>query len=235
MSKRAYGTGSLSVKHGAWYGRWWTLDGRRLQRRVGEVRSSGSSGGLTRREAESQLRRMILDEEAKPVPVAAGRHTVDDAALALIEHKRVHGVSTSYLQTLSGAHRHHFGPVLGRMPLRKVHRRDVEAMSARLLERGLAPKTVANTLKVLHGVFEHAIDLEWTGDNPVRRAARPKHVRDTNPDLRFLSLEELAAVLRAQSPTRSSCGRPSRSGPGGRGRRRHRPTTCSARCCTCWC
>ena len=36
----------------------------------------------------------------------------------------------------------HFGPVLG-------------TMSA-----GLSPKTVANTLKVLHGVFEHAIDPE---------------------------------------------------------------------------
>lgn len=147
MSKRAYGTGSLAVKHGAWYGRWWTLDGRRLQRRMGEVRSSGSSGELTRREAESELRRMILAEEARPMPVAAGRHTVDDAALALIEHKRIHGMSKSYLQTLSGAHRHHFGPVSGRMPLRRVHRRDVEALSARLLERGLAPRTVANTLK----------------------------------------------------------------------------------------
>lgn len=70
-------------------------------------------------------------------------------------------------------------------------------MSARLLSRGLAPKTVANTLKILHGVFEHAIDLEWTNDNPVRRAARPRHVRDTDPDLRFLTLEELEAVLRA--------------------------------------
>lgn len=82
------------------------------------------------------------------------------------------------------------------MVLRKVHRRDVEAMSAWLLSRGLAPKTVANTLKILHGVFEHAIDLEWTNDNPARRAARRRHVRDTDPDLRFLTLEELEAVLR---------------------------------------
>ena len=83
------------------------------------------------------------------------------------------------------------------MALRKVHRRDVEAMSARLLARGLSPKTVSNTLKILHGVFEHAIDLEWTNDNPVRRAARPKHVRDSDPELRFLTVEELEAVLRA--------------------------------------
>ncbi|PTL55571.1 hypothetical protein C7Y72_18165 [Paraconexibacter algicola] len=196
MSRRSYGTGSLSEKHGAWYARWRTLDGRRVNRRVGPVRSVGATDGLTRREAESLLRRMIIEEETRPTPTVAGRHTVDDAALALIEHKRVNGVSKSYLGTLSAAHRHHFGPEMGRMVLRRVHRRDVEAMSAQLLEHGLAPKTVANTLKVLHGVFEHAIDLEWTTDNPVRRAARPKHVRDTNPDLKFLTVEELKAVIR---------------------------------------
>ncbi|HMS72284.1 MAG TPA: hypothetical protein PKB03_04555, partial [Baekduia sp.] len=176
-ARRAYGTGSLIEKHGAWYGRWRTPDGRRLSRRVGPVRSPGTDLGLTRRQAEAQLRKLMLVEEARPTPPAAGRHTVDDAATALIEHKRVQGVSRSYLATLQAAHRRHFGPVLGSTALRKVHRRDVEAMSAQLLARGLSPKTVSNTLKILHGVFEHAIDLEWTADNPVRRAARPRHVR----------------------------------------------------------
>ncbi|MCW2983624.1 MAG: site-specific integrase [Conexibacter sp.] len=172
--KRAYGTGSLSERHGCWYGRWRTLDGRKLHRRVGPVRASSGAGGLTRREAEAELRRMILAEEQQPTPPpAVARQTVNDAAAALIEFKRVQGVSKSYLGTLSTARRLHFGPVLGTMPLRRVHRRDVEAMSARLLSQGLAPKTVANTLKVLHGVFEHEIDLEWTQDNPVRRAAPP--------------------------------------------------------------
>lgn len=195
-AKRPYGAGALFEKHGAWYGRWRLPDGRRLSRRVGPVRQPGTDEGLTRREAEAQLRKLMLAEEIAPTPKAAARHTVDDAAIALIEHKRVQGVSHSYLQTLSAAQRCHFGPV-GSMTLRKVHRRDVEAMSAALLTRGLAPKTVSNTLKILHGVFEHAIDLEWTNDNPVRRAARPRHVRDSDPDLCFLTLEALEAVLRA--------------------------------------
>ena len=153
-TKRAYGTGSLMQKHGAWYGRWRPPDGRRLSRRIGPIRKPGTDSGLTRREAEAQLRKIMLAEEVRPTPKAAARRTVDDAASALIEHKRVQGVSRSYLQTLSAAQRHHFGPEIGGMVLRKVHRRDVEAMSARLLSRGLAPKTVANTLKILHGVFE---------------------------------------------------------------------------------
>jgi hypothetical protein len=122
--KRTYGTGALAEKHGNWYGRWRTLDGRRLHRRVGPVRAPGTSGGLTRREAEAELRRMILDEERLPTPPSSvARQTVDDAALALIEFKRVQGVSKSYLATLGTARRLHFGPVLGTMPLRKVHRR----------------------------------------------------------------------------------------------------------------
>lgn len=176
--------------------RWRTPDGRRLSRPVGPARTAGSAEGLTRREAEARLRELLLAEELTPTPPAAGRHTVCDAAQALIEHKRVQGVSRSYFGTLSAAQRCHFG-ALGAMALRKVHRRDVEAMSARLLGQGLSSKTVSNTLKILHGVFEHAIDLEWTNDNPVRRAARPRHVRETDPDLRFLTVEELEAVLRA--------------------------------------
>lgn len=197
-TKRPYGTGSLFKKHGAWYGRWHLPDGRRVSRRLGPIRTPGSDEGLTHREAEAQLRKLMLAEEQRPaLKPAAGRHTVNDAAEALRRKKAVQGVSRSYLATIESAQRRHFGPTLGRMTLRKVHRRDVEAMSEQLLADGLAPKTVANTLKILHGVFEQAIDMEWTHDNPVRRAARPRHVRDTDPDLRFLTVEELEAVLRA--------------------------------------
>lgn len=219
-TKRSYGTGSLFKKHGAWYGRWRTPDGRRLSRPVGPDRTPGSADRLTRREAEAQLRKLMLAEELTPTPPDAGRHTVDDAAHALIEHKRVQGVSKSYLGTLSAAQRRHFR-ALGPMALRKVHRRDIEAMSAQLLLRDeLSPKTVSNTLKILHGVFEHAIDLEWTNDNPVRRAARPRHVRESDPDLRFLTVEELEAVLRAipdeivhREPKASRAGRAGPSPP----------------------
>jgi hypothetical protein len=104
------------------------------------MRRPGTDIGLTRREAEAQLRKLMLAEEAAPTPPAAGRHTVNDAAEALIEHKRVQGVSKSYLATLGSVHRRHFGAVLGSMALRKVHRRDVEAMSAKLLARACRPR-----------------------------------------------------------------------------------------------
>jgi hypothetical protein len=57
---------------------------------------------------------------------------------------------------------------------------------------------VRNVITFLHSVFEHAIDNEWCVENPVRRAARPRRQRagDAEPDLQFLTLAELEAVIR---------------------------------------
>lgn len=93
-TKRSYSTGSLFKKHGAWYGRWHLPDGRRVSRRLGPIRAPGSDDGLTHREAEGQLRKLMLAEEQRPAPkAAAGRHTVNDAAEALRRKKAVQGVS----------------------------------------------------------------------------------------------------------------------------------------------
>ncbi len=76
---------------------------------------------------------------------------------------------------------------------------DVETVAAAMLDAGLAPKTVRNVITFMHSVFEHAIDRGWTTQNPVRRASRPKRRRggDANPDIQFLTVPELEAVLRA--------------------------------------
>jgi integrase len=54
-------------------------------------------------------------------------------------------------------------------------------------------------LTFTYSVFEHAIAKGWCHENPVRYAARPKRrrARDASPDLQFLTVSELDAVLRA--------------------------------------
>jgi integrase len=67
-----------------------------------------------------------------------------------------------------------------------------------LLKRGLAPKSVRNIMGFLHAVFEHGIDRGWVRENPVRRAEKPgKRRLGANPDLQFLSITDLEAVIRA--------------------------------------
>jgi integrase len=58
--------------------------------------------------------------------------------------------------------------------------------------------TGRNLITFLYSIFEHAIANGWCRDNPVRRAARPERPRsgDARPDLQFLSVSELEAVLR---------------------------------------
>jgi integrase len=68
-----------------------------------------------------------------------------------------------------------------------------------LLESGLKPNTIRNITTFLGSCFEHAIRKRWASENPVRYSTRPKRRRsnDANPDLQFLTLEQLEAVLAA--------------------------------------
>ncbi|MDB5694454.1 MAG: site-specific integrase [Alphaproteobacteria bacterium] len=199
-TRRAYGTGQLYEKHGAWYGRWRTSEGRRLNRRVGEVRSPGESDGMTRAMAEREFRRIQQSEERSPRPARPReRRTVSEASDSLRRKLTVDGARPTYLSCCESMQHVHIDPSLGDLRLEKATRGDVEDLAAVMLGKGLSPKTVRNVLSYLHSVFEHAIDLGWTSDNPVRRAARPKRRRagDVNPDLQFLTLDELDAVIRA--------------------------------------
>ena len=151
------------------------LGGRgRLNRRIGPVRSRWRDG-LTRGEAERAFAR-CRREDGNPTP-AWTAVTVDDACSALRRKLEYVGVSRSYAANCERKQRLHIGPAIGDKVLQKVTRRDVERLGEALIAKGLSPKTVRNTLTFLHGVFEHAIDLEWTRDNPVRRAARPRRRR----------------------------------------------------------
>ena len=93
----------------------------------------------------------------------------------------------------------HISPRLGSKPVSEVKTAHIESVASAMLDRGLAPKTVRNVMTFLHSIFEHAIDRRLIGENPVRRATRPGRRRqgDANPDLQFLTVEELDAVIRA--------------------------------------
>jgi integrase len=198
-AKRTYGTGQLYENRGRYYGRWRTSDDRRLNRLVGPARSPSHKDGLTKAQAERVFRRMQEAEERRPRPSRDDpRTTVAMAADSLRRQRELEGARRSYLEGLESMQRVHLH-ALGDEPLAKITPAKVEALAASMLRRGLAPKTVRNVLSFLHSVFEHAICRGWCAGNPVRRAARPKRRRagDAAPDLQFLSVTELEAVIRA--------------------------------------
>ncbi|HTZ86358.1 MAG TPA: tyrosine-type recombinase/integrase, partial [Solirubrobacteraceae bacterium] len=198
--RRSAGTGHVYEKWGSYYGRWRTTDGRLLNRKVGRVRSVGERDGLTRTQAEREFRRLQDAEERAPRP----RHdaeipTVDTVADSLRQKLALGGARRSYLENCASMQRVHVGPLLGAIRVTEVTTADVEALAGAMLKKGRSPKTVRNTLTFTHSIFEHAIDRGWARENPVRRATRPGRRRrgDAEPDLHFLTLDELEAALRA--------------------------------------
>jgi integrase len=199
-SRRRAGTGHLFERAGVYYGRWRASDGRQLNRRVGAVRTPGERDGLTRAQAEREFRRMQDAEEREPRPArGVPLPTIDALATSLRAQQELRGLSKAYRENCERMQRVHIAPRIGGRPVVDITTQDVEALARALLKRGLSPKTVRDTVKFLHSMFEHAIDRGWARENPVRRAARPGNRRKggANPDIQFLTLEELEAVLRA--------------------------------------
>src|SRR5438105_2665586 len=85
--RRAPGTGSLIVRKDlagreTFYGKWTTDNGRQVKRRLGRKRLPGTSNGLTRRQAEVELRRQISEVRVDaPVRVGLGVGEAGEAYL----------------------------------------------------------------------------------------------------------------------------------------------------------
>jgi hypothetical protein len=113
MAKRGYGTGHLYEKSGCYYGRWRTLDGRYLNRKVGARRVPGETDGLTRAQAERQFRKMQEAEELTPRPPVGRVRTVEEMGRSLRERLELRGLRKSYRENCEYMQRVHIGPVLG--------------------------------------------------------------------------------------------------------------------------
>ena len=196
--KRSHGSGHLYVKWGAYYVRWRSANGRRRNRRVGKARTRGEKDGLTRAEAEREARRIIDAEiDQPPVEAAEPPPTVDEVVNQLRDKVAIEGARLSYRQNCASMQRVHISPAIGKRRVDRVTHGDIEKLARSMLAKGSAPKTVRNVMTFLHSVFVLAMRNGWTAVNPVVDAARPKRRRagDANPDLQFLTMRELDAVI----------------------------------------
>jgi hypothetical protein len=128
--------------------------------------------------AERALRQ-LQEAEVREGPASNdGRgRTVDEAVDALRDRIAVEGGRKSYRQNCESMQRVDISPALGSRRVAEVSTAEVEALARSMLRRGLAPKTVRNVITFLHGAFGLAVER--------------------SPDLQFLTVEELEAVLAA--------------------------------------
>src|SRR4051794_29626730 len=122
MSKRSYGSGRLFVvkdKTGreSWYGSWWSGTVR-VKRKLGPKRETGRSDGLTRVQAERELRRRI---ESEVVVSGARRKTVGEAGAAYVDHlEHVMERKRTTLQDYRGYLRRHLEPFFAERALDRI-------------------------------------------------------------------------------------------------------------------
>ncbi len=191
-NRRAHGTGSLTVRRGKWFGRW-RIGDRQITRVVGPVREPGTTAGLTRVQAERELRRLM---DTQTTVASRDRLTVHDAGTRLIAHLQAKGRKRSTLEAYESILRVHLAAYFQDRPLDRIEPYHVEAFIAWMRQQGRSAKTTRNALGLLHGVYEHAIRRGHAQRNPVKLADKPD-AATTDPDIRFLDATEVDALLRA--------------------------------------
>jgi integrase len=196
--KRAYGSGALEIridKYGreVYYGRF-RAGGRQTRRKLGLKRRAGDSGGLNKRDAERALQKLI---DAEVTIIAVGdRVDLRTAADRYLEHlDQVMRRKATTLQDYEIILRKHLVPFFGGRTLDRIDTQLCSDYLVTKLRDGLAHKTVANHMTLLHGVFKFAMKKGWAYANPVAAVDRPKDV-EVDADIRFLTHEEVEALLR---------------------------------------
>jgi integrase len=196
-ARRPRGTGALFVKKDSagretWYGKW-RVGTVQVKRRIGPKRVSSTREGLTRTQAEAELRRMI----GSVIHAAVGRDrlTVEEAGELLVANVKARGRKRATVETYGSAVRVQLAPFFGGRTLDRIGRREIEAFIAHMSRTGRSPKTTLNALGILHSIFEHARREGLVASNPCTLVEKPRAAQG-DPDIRFLEPEEVEALRR---------------------------------------
>ena len=158
------------------------------------MRTPGSTEGLTKKQAEAKLRE-IMDGAGGRVITDSNR-TIEHVGRLQSAKLSGQGRKISHVETFDSHLRVHLAPFFKQTPINRVGVTDVERLIASLEEKKLAPKTIKNVLGSLHSIFDYALRKGWVAENPCRLVDKPR-IDGSDPDIRFLTLDELDAVVRA--------------------------------------
>jgi len=196
-TRRAYGTGTLRIVGESWLGSWYGADGRRVQRKIGAVRTEGRADGLTKAQAERELRRLREVDNARAVS-SAQRVTMKAAGDELCWRLELKGRKKSHRMTVASDLRNHIAPFFGGLTLDRIAPEDIERYVA-AKRPTLAIKTIRNHIGTMHSVFEVGMRKGWCHRNPVKLADRPV-IKTTETRIQFLEQADVEKLLAAPYP-----------------------------------
>ncbi len=195
--RRDYGTGTLQVVGRSWIGAWYGADGRRMRRKVGDVRTEGRADGLTKVQAERALRRMRELDSPRAAPNAE-RVTIEQAGREFCQRLELKGRRKSHRLTVASDLRNHIVPFFAAKTLDRIKPEDIERYVA-AKRKTLAIKTIRNHVNTMHSIFDLGLRNGWCQINPVKLADRPI-VKKTETRIQFLDQAHLEQLLAAPYP-----------------------------------
>lgn len=194
MARRAPGTGSIEQRHGSWFARWREPNGTSRSKTLGRVRARHSEDGLTRREAESMLRTILLGAESLGMRSVASVTVAELCAAHLAALER-DGRKPSHLRASRFHVESWIKPTLGAFDVASLDERDVRGLVDRMIRAGRSPKYIKNVRGTLHGALERALHTGLVERNVVAGVTGPRVRRATS--IRFLTSTEVQRVLDA--------------------------------------
>ncbi len=201
--RRSPGTGSLLVhrdKAGreTFYGKWTAIGGRQIKRRIGPKRTTGNRDGLTRRQAEAELRQLI--SEVKATPRAAEVMIIGEVGRRYVAHLERMGRKLSTRTAVESALRVHLEPFFGKRAISAVQHEDVVDLMALMESKGVGPKSIRNYLGTLSAIFNFAKGPRrcWATTNPCEGIELP--AVPTHDGFRYLELDEVDSLVAGAQP-----------------------------------
>jgi len=191
-TRRSYGTGSLYTREDAaglvmWYGRWWS-GGSQCKRRIGAVRTPGTSEGLTRTQAEKALRKLMGETQTR-APVGE-RLCLEELGERYVKDLERLGRKRSTLTAVRSALSVRLVPFFGDKSLDSYRDKDVQAFITLLENDDLSNKTIRNYVGILSSLFRYAERRKLARGNPCDNVDLPaKAVYDS--DIRHLDPVEV--------------------------------------------
>lgn len=196
-ARRSYGTGSLLIRTDSagrelWYGKW-RSNGRQAMRKIGPKRGGAVKEGLTRAQAEGELRRLIAEVRVTPAP--GELLNVGEVARRYLVHSERRGRKPSTLRNVESEVRVHIAPFFGTKSLDAIGPGDVLDFVVMLEDGDLSPKSIRNVIGTLSALFNFAKapQRRWASRNPCEGVELP--AVEECVEIRFLTLEEVDALI----------------------------------------
>ncbi len=201
----------MSEMAGKW-GRVWRYEGPRgvvwriryrdaTGRRI--LETLGKEPAWTRKKAETELRRRLVDVERDGYQAPTKTSFADFAERWATEHLPGRGLKQTTLESYTQTLNRHLIPHFGNHQLGELEQRPelIDRYISDKTRAGLSPKTITNHLLILQVMLKRAVRWRLISRNPVHEVDRP---RVPQPEMQILTPAQIARLATAYNELEQS-------------------------------